>query len=235
MNLIHGQILAQIQKVSTDSASPANLPDNYAGNKHPKYHLNATQRKDIVSSVLSSNKKATEEDLLEAVNSLYKGKSSDEKYCAGTILNKKKGVRNLVKPEDIDSWLYELEGWAEIDSLCQSNFGPGKYLDNWKVWSEFLVQLSKDRNIAKRRASLVLLVKPVRNSDEQVLADLAFDNMNRLKHERAILITKAVSWLLRSMIKNFRDDVESYLVRNQKSLPAIAVRETRSKLITGRK
>jgi 3-methyladenine DNA glycosylase AlkD len=50
-----------------------------------------------------------------------------------------------------------------------------------------------------------------------------------------ILITKAVSWLLRNLVKHYRTEVEAYLRSNEGRLPAIAVRETFNKLKTGRK
>lgn len=59
--------------------------------------------------------------------------------------------------------------------------------------------------------------------------------VERLKGERPILITKAVSWLLRSMALRHGTAVAAYLDANAASLPAIAVRETRTKLATGTK
>jgi 3-methyladenine DNA glycosylase AlkD len=80
-----------------------------------------------------------------------------------------------------------------------------------------------------------LLTKPVRDSDDTRLADLAFANIDKLKQDREILVTKAISWLLRDLIKNHRQKVEKYLQKNEDTLPRIAVRETRTKLLTGRK
>ncbi len=235
MHLFHGQILAQIQMVSKKSHVPSKLPDGYGGNDDFHYGLTASQRKDIVQNVLEGNKKMRPEDIKKGINSLYKTDSSDEKYCAGIILQKRKDVREIVEPGDVDKWLSNLKGWAEVDSLCQSVFTKDDYVKNWKKWKEFIIKLSKDKTINKRRASLVLLVKPVRDSADEVFSRQAFENIDRLKYERDKLITKAISWLLRTLIKHHRDEVESYLVRNQKSLPAIAVRETRAKLLTGRK
>lgn len=144
-------------------------------------------------------------------------------------------LRKQVKPKDIDRWLNNLKGWAQVDSLCQSNFTAKDLLDNWNNWKRFLIKLSKDKNINKRRASLVFLTKPVRDSNDRRLAKLALKNINKLKAEKEILITKAISWLLRDMIKNHRKKVESYLKENSKTLPKIAVRETKKKLLTGRK
>jgi 3-methyladenine DNA glycosylase AlkD len=78
-----------------------------------------------------------------------------------------------------------------------------------------------------------LLTKPLRQSDDPRLADMALMNVEKLKSEKSILITKAVSWVLRSMIKHHRTEVERYVEMNVDTLPKIAVRETRNKLVGG--
>jgi 3-methyladenine DNA glycosylase AlkD len=75
----------------------------------------------------------------------------------------------------------------------------------------------------------------VRDSDDTRLADLAFTNIDKLKKDKEILVTKAISWLLRDLIKHNRQRVETYLKENENMLPRIAFRETRAKLLTGRK
>jgi 3-methyladenine DNA glycosylase AlkD len=73
-----------------------------------------------------------------------------------------------------------------------------------------------------------------RIKDER-LAEVAFRNIDRLKSEKAVLITKAISWLLRSMVKHYKADVASYIKKSADTLPKIAVRETMVKLKTGKK
>ncbi len=108
-------------------------------------------------------------------------------------------------------------------------------LANWSDWKRVLDSLSKSKNVHHRRASLVLLTKPMRDSADARLEGIAFANVDRLKHERDILITKAVSWILRAGITNYRRRVEAYLRDNADSLPKIAIRETKNKLRTGLK
>jgi 3-methyladenine DNA glycosylase AlkD len=55
----------------------------------------------------------------------------------------------------------------------------------------------------------------------------------RLEDERSILITKAVSWSLRTLIARHREAVVAYLARHEATLPKVALRETRMKLATG--
>jgi 3-methyladenine DNA glycosylase AlkD len=97
-----------------------------------------------------------------------------------------------------------------------------------------LLQLNKSKNINKRRASIVLLCLPLRIHDNRI-PPVAFSLIDNLKHEKEILITKAISWVLRSMVKHHREALEEYLHENKETLPSIAVRETLMKLKTGKK
>lgn len=71
--------------------------------------------------------------------------------------------------------------------------------------------------------------------DDRRLADLAFAVIERVKTERPILITKAVSWLLRALADRHQTAVVAYIDANEASLPRVAVREARTKLRTGTK
>jgi 3-methyladenine DNA glycosylase AlkD len=62
---------------------------------------------------------------------------------------------------------------------------------------------------------------------------MAFANMEKLKGEKGILITKAISWLLRTLIKHHRGEVEAYLGEQAATLPKVALRETWNKLRQG--
>ena len=144
-------------------------------------------------------------------------------------------LRRTLAPRDLVRWLARAEGWAEVDCICQSTCTAAELLADWSTWKRELVALSKSQNVHQRRASLVLLTTPVRDSADARLADIAFANIARLERERHILITKAISWLLRALTKHHRRDVVAYLRDHADSLPKIAIRETRSKLKTGRK
>jgi 3-methyladenine DNA glycosylase AlkD len=108
-------------------------------------------------------------------------------------------------------------------------------LADWPAWTALFERLSRDPNLNKRRASLVLLTGPTRYSDDRRFPDLAFAMIERSMGEKSVMITKAVSWLLRAMTIRHSDAVAAYLGANAARLPAIAVRETRTKLATGKK
>jgi len=185
---------------------------------------------------LAANKRtAAPAEVLGVIDSLFGGETHEEKTLAALMLGYAKAARAAARPADLDRWLGQVNGWAEVDALCQNVFQPEDFARDWPAWKALLEALRADANINKRRASLVLLNAPVRYSDKARYADLAFATIEALKAERPVLITKAVSWLLRSLTLRHRSGVSAYLEANAASLPAIAVRETRVKLATGTK
>jgi 3-methyladenine DNA glycosylase AlkD len=134
-----------------------------------------------------------------------------------------------------DEWLDQLEGWAEIDAVCTSKYTRTEIVDQWKKWKPLLIKFSKSKNISKRRASIVVFCSPLSQFENKDLSEVALQNVDRLKSEKSVLITKAISWVLRSMIKHHRTLVEEYVKENGSTLPKIAIRETMVKLETGRK
>lgn len=59
--------------------------------------------------------------------------------------------------------------------------------------------------------------------------------IGRLQPEIEILITKAISWQLRSMVKHHKKIVMDFIYKNKATLPAVAVREILPVINTGKK
>ena len=234
MHVLHREILDEIKEHS-GKATHHTFLENYLGNSHPRYPISAPAMRNIAKGFIKKNASLSGRGVEGVLDSLFKGESFTEKVIAGILLDYLNKEQRVIKLKSFDRWLGLLEGWAEIDALC-----TGKYMEkeiplHLGEWTPFLRKLSKSKTIGKRRASLVFLCSPVSHSADGKLASIAFENIESLKHETDGLITKAISWLLRSMIRHHRDAVEEYLSDNAETLPAIAVRETRIKLKTGKK
>lgn len=234
MNKHHQEILAEIKKF----ARPEPFPDfnfRYRGTHSPCSGIRTPDHQRIIKNFIKTHPDFSLLGYLELLNSLSVGKYHEEKTTIGAILVANPKLASEIDPKLLDSWLNNCEGWLEVDSLCQSSFSAKVLTNNWPTWEKLLKNFNQDKLISKRRASLVLLNKSVGQSDDKRLADLAFENINNLKLEKDILITKAISWLLRSLIKHHKGRVEQYLTENKDTLPKIAIRETKKKLETGRK
>lgn len=233
-NRYHQEILQQIQSEVKDKKVTSET-SNYLCHTHFQYGLTVPKRREIAKNWAKKHKTITIEEFTSLLNSLYKGKSYEEKTIAGNLLEYLPKLRKQLAPILLDDWLSYLEGWAEIDTTCQSVFSAEELLSRWNEWRTLIVKLSKKENINKRRASLVLLTGTVVHSNDPRLSTLAFETIDRLKTEKSILITKAISWLLRDLTKNHQALVVKYLEKNKATLPKIAIRETMSKIQTGKK
>lgn len=234
MHKEHKKLLAEIQKHKgrgTDHSSK----DSYINSGHVYYNVTVPVRRQIAKNWLKQNKDISKSEFLGVIDSLYKGESHEEKTLASIILGYHESYKKTLKPDIINHWLDHLVGWAEIDSLCQNVFTAEELLSDWKGWKSFIQKLAIDTNINKRRASLVLLTGPTHRSDDERLRNVAFETIDKLKNEKPIIITKAISWLLRDMSSRHKKEVEMYLTKNESSLPKIALRETWRKIKTGKK
>ncbi len=234
MHAHHKTLLAEIEKHQRKRLhSQAN--DSYLSSGHRYYDVSVPARRAMSKAWLKANRGIGDKEFIAVLDSLMLGQSHEEKTVACILLACHAQGRAAVGPKKLDTWLNDLVGWAEVDSLCQNVFTAEEVLDDSKRWEAFIRKLARDKNINKRRAALVFLTGPVRYSADKRLAAVAFDVVEVLKGERDIIITKAVSWLLRSLTENHKRAVADYIGRNRDSLPAIAVRETMQKVPTGRK
>ena len=174
-------------------------------------------------------------DWLVLIDSLYHGESYEERCAPQTLFRKYPRYRRRLPLAQLDDWLGCLDGWAEVDGTCQTVFSDKDLLADWSGWSALLNSLADDANVNKRRAALVLLTAPISQSDDKRILELSLRLIDRLKDDKDKRITKAISWLLRKGIKLHREAIAAYLEANAPALPAIAVRETRKKLATGKK
>jgi 3-methyladenine DNA glycosylase AlkD len=231
INPFHQEILRLI-KENSGKATQHTFLDSYLGNSHPRYPISAPVLRKIAREWMANHKNITNDEFSQLLTSLIQAQSGTEKSFAGILLDYGSKAQKDFDPSLFDSWLDHLEGWAEIDALCTGKYPVTHLLPNWKP---LLVKLSKAENINKRRASLVILCSPLSQLQDEHLASLALTLIDRLKNEKHVMITKAISWVLRSMIKHYRKTVKEYLKENATSLPRIAVRETMIKLKTGKK
>ena len=234
INKYHSEILELI-KENSGVATQHTFLDSYLGNSHPRYPINAPTLRTIARNWMRAHRDMNAKEFAVMLTSMADGKSSTEKVMVGILLDNATKEQRQFDAKLFDRWLDELVGWAEVDAVCTGKYCVTEIPENISQWKKILTGFSKSKNINKRRASIVFLCSPLSQCDDPALAEIAFDNIDRLKSEKEIIITRAISWVLRSMVKHHRKALENYLKKNEKTLPAIAVRETKIKLIHGKK
>ena len=234
MNPHHQAILREIQAAVPGRGQVKQRPE-HLGTTRKWYGLSNAQSRAILLGFIADHKDLSYEDWLALIDALYHGNSYEERCAPRTLLLKLPRYRRALPLAQLDAWLGCLNGWAEVDSTCQTVFNDKDLLADWEGWSALLESLARDENVNKRRAALVLLTAPIAQSPDARILDLSFQLIDQLKGQKDGRITKAISWLLRKGIKQHREAIAVYIEAKTACLPAIAVRETRRKLATGKK
>lgn len=221
---------------SSDPESLGLATQSYTGS--PRIHLGirAGELHSFVAIFVTEHRTELNPDqVIPLLDELYSGDTVAEPILAGMLLAKLPKFRQELPLSVLDGWLDKLVGWVEVDSTCQTAFAPKDLLARWGEWSDFLRRLNRSHNINKRRASLVLLIRTVRESDDPRGIELVRELVDALKSERDRLITKAISWVLREGVRRHAEIVSQFIDANAQELPSQVVREVRTKLATGRK
>lgn len=234
MNPHQTDLLEQFTLASKYGGAVGQRPE-HEGTPRTYFGLRNGVRRAVIQGWIDDHQDIAYDDWVALIDALYHGQSYEERCTPPTLLAKFPEYRQQLPLTQLDLWLGQLEGWAEVDSTCQSIFKASELLARWDDWQSLLQRLTQDDNINKRRASIVLLTSPISDSPDERFLKQALYNVEALKHEQHKRITKAISWVLRKGIKQHRQAIEGYLDDHADSLPAVAVRETRRKLETGKK
>ncbi len=224
-----------VDVLKNKDSNPSKHSDSYGGNKDNKLDLRMSTIRSVAKDFVRENENLKTEEWSKLLLLLSWGDFDEEKQIIGKILESNRKLRRNIDLEVVEKILFEMKGWSQVDSICQSVFKAEDMLARWKSWEKLIKKLSKSESLNKKRASLVLLTAPLRERRDERFLKLSFSLIKKLQNEEDKLITKAISWLLREMIKNYRKEVKNYLDQNEKNLPRVAVRETRNKLKTGKK
>lgn len=194
---------------------------------------NTPRLREIAKAWVKTHKEQPAREFENLITTLLHDPAAIRKTMAGILLGYMPIQRSELSPALYNDWLSYTEGWAAVDAICYNIFTAAEMLDNFTAWKTLITRLAKSDNPNKRRGAIVLLTKPVKQSADKQLCALAFRVIDTLRGEKDILITKAVSWLLRHLTKHHAPAVRQYLETYRDKLPAIAVRETVNKLKHG--
>ncbi len=234
MNEHHRAILERFEQTEPARGKTSQRPEHLGIARH-WYGLANAQRRKIMLEFVAEHRELAYADWRALADSLYRGESYEERCAPQTLLRRFPRHRRALPASQLDEWLGCLEGWAEVDSTCQTVFNAADLLAGWDDWSALLRCLASAANVNKQRAALVLLTAPISQVDDARLLDLALELILQRQSDKDKRITKAISWLLRKGIKQHHAAIAAFVEANASSLPAIAVRETRRKLETGKK
>mgnify|MGYP001811847868 CR=1 FL=1 len=178
-----------------------------------------------------ANRQAAPDEVLALVESLWDGESRDERVLGLMILWLHPEIVAGLERARFDRWRADIDNWGTCDIVAG-------ILGTWAMSSPenrlpYLEELVGDRDMWSRRLGLVASVPLNRASNAH--SSWTLSQVDRVLDHREQMITKAVSWVLRTMTKHDAAAVEAYVQANADRMAALPRREVRNKLRTGRK
>ena len=230
----HETILVLLQSAA-GTANRDQSTDSYTGSTHAFYAVPVPVRRQIIKQLIRSHAHVSDQEWLKLSDALFHADSHEEKTMGAMVVQYRATARRLVTHRQLKRWLEQLVGWAEVDAFCYNIFTAEELLADWIRWEKFLHTCARSRNVNVRRSALVLLCGPVSHSADARLHECAFVLTKSLTAESSILITKAISWLLRCQIDTRKTAVRDFVIEHEHTLPRFVVREVMRKLETGKK
>jgi 3-methyladenine DNA glycosylase AlkD len=186
------------------------------------YNIGTDRLRALARSVYDANRNDWSiEDAMRFADSLIVDPYLETKGLAIEVVAR---FRRSFTPKLLPQWKRWLAknhsaNWATTDSICCSLIGP--LIVSHPALAERLRAWSKDRNMWVRRASIVGLIRPLRNG---IGLNIVYDNAEVLHSDPEDLIQKAVGWTLREAGKADVKRLEQYLRKNGPSIPRTTVR-----------
>lgn len=226
----HEELLSEIERLADPEYREGSLM--VAPTAQRVHGIRTPDNRRLARAWKRTHRDSDSDTVLALVEALWDAESRDERGLGLEILFLHPNIVLDLDQNRFERWRLEIDNWAVCDFLATRILGP---------WAEaepanrlpYLERLVGDSHLYSRRLGLVASVHLNRDSTE--FGDWTLGQVDRLIDERDPMITKAVSWSLRQMTKHQATDVEVYLERRGDRIAALARREVRNKLETGRK
>ncbi|RPJ83449.1 MAG: DNA alkylation repair protein [Acidobacteria bacterium] len=197
------------------------------------YGVRTPNLRKIVRTWLGAHRQTPWPEILGLIEILWCGPSQEERGLALLLLESNSRRIPELQWDHFNRWRLMSDNWGITDGLGCIAFGPWIKAD-MPSRLERLMFLIHEADIWSRRLALVATV-PLNRDEASAIPDLTLQLVDKVKHERDPMITKAVSWVLRELTKTHKPRVIDYLEKNRRLLAPLAVRETENKLRTGLK
>ncbi len=200
----------------------------------PFYGVKVGELRKLAGQWVREHKETNAGEVLDLCDALWNEKVREEMVLASVILQRHGGARDEITPDLIDSWRPLLDNWETTDQFGQAVIGLWVADDPRGRFKE-LSRLVRDKHPWSRRLGLVGCVGIARSDSAEQYWPKVSKLILKLADDREAAIPKSISWVLRTNLRSCRDQVAKFIDEYSDELPAIAVREVRNKLKSGKK
>jgi 3-methyladenine DNA glycosylase AlkD len=202
--------------------------------QHKLYGVRIPKLRQIAKEWYKKNKNLGFKDFVEIIGVLWKDKSREERTIAIELLNFYKEYIPDISKDLINEWIISLDNWEETDGFALYLVGRWM-LDSFNDRQSYLWELIEDENEWLRRVAVVATIEFNDWKKDNANPELTFKLIDVVKEDKHPMITKAVSWAIRTLIKEHKSEVATYMEKNNSVLAKHIVREVNNKLTSGLK
>ena len=177
---------------------------------------------------------ATPAEVAAQADRLWRAGIREEQLVACFLLAGDPAALAATDPDRVRAWSALLDNWETTDQLGMNVLGPLVALDPAGRLG-LLEAMAADPHPWTRRVALVACTRLARAGDAARWWPRVAGLVLALAGDRQAALPKASSWVLRSWLGPCPAEVAAFVDANAGTLPAVAVRETRTKLATGTK
>jgi 3-methyladenine DNA glycosylase AlkD len=177
---------------------------------------------------------ATPGEVAALADRLWHAGIREEQLVACFLLATDRATLAATDPQRVRAWCALLDNWETTDQLGMNVLGPlvaGDPAARFRLAEA----MAADPHPWTRRVALVACTRLARVGDAARWWPRVAALVLALAGDREAALPKASSWVLRSWLGPCPAEVAAFVDANAAALPAVAVRETRTKLATGAK
>lgn len=189
---------------------------------------------DLAKALARALKKADDEEVLTLVEALIASDVHEARQVAYEVLGYQKVALRSLRTRQVERLGKGNDNWLSVDTFATLVAGP-----SWRegrVTDAAVSRWARSRDPWWRRTALVSTVAlnlEARGGRGDVDRTLAI--CEALADDQHPMVAKGLSWALRAAVQHDADRVRAFLETHDEDLPALARREVRKKLETGRK
>ena len=210
--------LALVRELHKHRKLPRAFPlQSYLGSPYPVLGVSTPAMRKISGDYFKAHRDSSNTHLNTLANSLWKGKTFEEKILAISLLNRFHTILDEGTWRMMDGWIEHSKGWALCDSLGSGPISTMLRKDGSKFRK--VLNWTSAENFWRRRISTYALRDIVYAKDLK----RPFILLEKLLYDEEFWVQRAVGTWLRECWKRDNTETERFLLKHAKGLPRVTI------------
>jgi 3-methyladenine DNA glycosylase AlkD len=210
--------VALVQELHKHRKPAGDFPlQSYLGSPYPVLSLSTPTMRRISSDFVKAHSDLSISHVNNLANSLWKGRTFEEKILAISILNRFHRILDAHTWRMMDMWIEQAKGWALCDALGSGPISTMLHKDRNKIRD--VLKWTRAKSFWRRRISTYALRDLIYGKDLKQ----PFVVLEKLLYDEEFWVQRSVGTWLRECWKRDRKRTESFLLKHGKGMPRVTI------------